>query len=63
MTPTPPAAPKGRSSAARETATLRVGEIAPDFDLPSHEGQRVSLASLRGKRIVVAFMVHAFTAT
>lgn len=64
MTATPPAPPaKGRSSLARETSTLRVGAPAPDFELAAHDGTRVSLAGLRGKRVVLAFMVHAFTNT
>ena len=63
MTTTPPTPPKGRSSVAAETPTLRVGMRAPEFDLPAHDGTRVSLAQLRGKRVVLAFMVHAFTAT
>ena len=64
MTATPPSTPaKGRSSVADATKTLRVGMPAPDFDLPAHDGTRVSLAQLRGKRVVLAFMVHAFTAT
>jgi peroxiredoxin len=48
---------------ADSTPTLRVGTPAPDFDLPAHDGTRVSLKQLRGKRVVLAFMVHAFTAT
>ncbi|TMD61970.1 MAG: redoxin domain-containing protein [Chloroflexi bacterium] len=64
MTPSPPPVPpKGRSSVGTETPTLRVGMPAPDFDLPAHDGTRVSLSQLRGKRVVLAFMVHAFTAT
>jgi peroxiredoxin len=61
---TPPATPpKGRSSVAQQTPTLRVGMAAPEFDLPAHDGTRVKLTELRGKRVVLAFMVHAFTAT
>ena len=63
MTATPPTPAKGRSSVADQTPTLRAGMPAPDFDLPAHDGTRVSLAQLRGKRVVLAFMVHAFTAT
>jgi peroxiredoxin len=63
MTATPPTPAKGRSSVADSTKTLHVGMPAPDFALPAHDGTRVSLASLRGKRVVLAFMVHAFTAT
>ncbi len=63
MSVTPPTPPKGRTSLARETPTLKVGDSAPDFTLPAHDGTRVSLATLRGKRVVLAFMVGAFTAT
>jgi peroxiredoxin Q/BCP len=55
--------PKGRTSLARETATLKPGDRAPEFSLPAHDGTRVELASFRGKRVVVAFMIHAFTRT
>ena len=54
---------KGRTSLARETATLRIGHAAPDFTLAAHDGTQVSLAALRGKRVVLAFMVGAFTRT
>jgi peroxiredoxin Q/BCP len=35
--------------------TIEIGDIAPDFSLPDAEGNTVSLASLRGKRIVLYF--------
>ncbi len=63
MSATPPTPLKGRTSLARETSTLKVGDRAPNFDLPAHDGTRVTLSALRGKRSVVAFMVGAFTAT
>jgi cytochrome oxidase Cu insertion factor (SCO1/SenC/PrrC family) len=56
-------APKGRSKLARETATLKIGAAAPDFTLPAHDGTRVSLVGLRGRRVILAFMIHAFTRT
>jgi thioredoxin-dependent peroxiredoxin len=31
------------------------GEVAPEFDLPDAEGNRVSLAGLRGQRVVLYF--------
>jgi peroxiredoxin Q/BCP len=40
---------------------LQAGTTAPDFTLNSHDGKPVSLASLRGKKVVVAFMPFAFT--
>lgn len=54
---------RGRTSLARETATLKLGDRAPDFTLPAHDGSKVSLSALRGKRVVLAFMVQAFTRT
>ncbi len=63
MSATPPAPQRGRTSLARETSTLKVGDRAPDFGLAAHDGTRVTLAALRGKRVVLAFMVGAFTAT
>jgi peroxiredoxin len=41
---------------------LKVGSVAPDFSLPAHNtDQKVSLASFRGRPVVVAFMPFAFT--
>jgi peroxiredoxin len=35
---------------------LNVGEAAPDFTLPGHMGQRITLSSFRGqKNVVLAF--------
>ena len=36
-------------------STLKVGDRAPDFSLPSHEGKTVSLADYRRKNAVVLF--------
>lgn len=55
--------PKGRTKMATETTTLKVGDRAPDFELPSHDGRQISLAGLRGKKVVLAFFSFAFTAT
>jgi len=42
--------------------TLKVGDLAPDFTLPSTSGQTVKLSDFRGKKIVVlAFFPAAFT--
>ena len=34
---------------------LKVGDVAPDFELPSDSGQTVRLSDLRGKRVVLYF--------
>ena len=44
----------GRKSMASRTSTLKVGDQAPDFDLPGHRGtERFKLSDLRGKKNVV----------
>ena len=57
------AAPTGRNKIATETKTLKVGDAAPDFTLRAHDGTEVSLAALRGRRVVLAFFAFAFTNT
>lgn len=41
--------------------SIQTGATAPDFTLSSHADQKVSLASFKGRRVVVAFMPFAFT--
>ncbi|MBX3132161.1 MAG: thioredoxin-dependent thiol peroxidase [Gemmatimonadaceae bacterium] len=38
-----------------EYSTVRVGDIAPDFTLPTDAGEPLTLSSLRGKRVVLFF--------
>jgi peroxiredoxin Q/BCP len=35
--------------------SLRVGDLAPDFTLQAHTGQRVSLAEFRNRKVVVLY--------
>jgi peroxiredoxin len=47
---------------APASSTLKAGDQAPDFTLPSTDGETVHLASLIGKStIVLAFFPAAFT--
>jgi peroxiredoxin Q/BCP len=41
--------------AKKSLKTATVGELVPDFSLPSTSGEDVSLKSLKGKRIVLYF--------
>lgn len=44
----------GRNSKASETMTLKVGDKAPDFELPGHRDQEKSrLSDYRGKKNLV----------
>jgi len=51
----PPAAPPQYS------ATLNVGDPAPDFKLPGSDGKTHSLADYKGKTVVLAWFPKAFT--
>jgi cytochrome oxidase Cu insertion factor (SCO1/SenC/PrrC family) len=52
---TPPAAPPQYS------ATLNVGDQAPDFKLPGSDGKTHSLVDYKGKTVVLAWFPKAFT--
>ena len=41
--------------------TLKEGDKAPEFRLPTEEGNPVSLAELRGKPVVLYFFPKAMT--
>ncbi|HQR18152.1 MAG TPA: redoxin domain-containing protein [Gemmatimonadales bacterium] len=40
-----------------------IGSVAPEFTLPSTAGSDVTLSSLRGRRVLLAFFPLAFTST
>lgn len=41
---------------------LKVGDVAPDFSLPSTTGGQIKLSDYRGsKTVILAFFVAAFT--
>ncbi len=53
---------KGRKSTANSTKTLKVGDMAPDFELETHNGAKWKLSDMRGKKnVVLAFYPFAFT--
>lgn len=45
------------------SAVPAVGQPAPDFTLPSTSGEKVTLSSLRGKPVLIAFFPLAFSST
>ena len=41
---------------------VKVGDMAPDFELPSHNGNKVRLSDFRGKQnVFIAFYPLAWT--
>ncbi len=40
---------------------LQVGQLAPDFTLPTHLGKTLTLSHLRGKNVVIVFYPLAWT--
>ena len=40
---------------------LKPGDAAPDFEAPAHDGRRVKLSELRGKKVVLWFYPKANT--
>lgn len=58
------AAPGNAQQPAQQLITnVKVGQPAPDFTLPDHNGNQVKLSDFKGKKnVVLAFYVLAFTA-
>lgn len=56
---------KGRTSLADRTSTLKMGDVAPDFELKPHNSDKMwKLSDQRGKsNVVLAFFPAAFTPT
>ena len=40
---------------------LVIGQMAPDFSLPSHLDKTIRLSDYRGKNVVLAFFPQAWT--
>ncbi len=40
---------------------LKVGDAAPDFTVPTHEGKTLTLSGLRGKKVLLWFYPKADT--
>ena len=45
----------------KSTPMLSIGTQAPEVTLPAHDGSTISLAELRGKRVVLWFYPKADT--
>jgi peroxiredoxin Q/BCP len=43
------------------TTRLQAGDAAPDFTLPTDTGEQISLAGLRGRKVIVYFYPAAMT--
>ncbi len=48
---------------ARFASALEVGQKAPDFELESTKGGKLSLSSLKGKNVLINFYVLDFSPT
>ncbi|AHG91160.1 alkyl hydroperoxide reductase/ Thiol specific antioxidant/ Mal allergen [Gemmatirosa kalamazoonensis] len=51
------------AATSTQAAVPTVGQPAPDFTLASTSGEKVTLSSLRGHNVLVAFFPLAFTST
>ncbi len=55
-------APAAGQQEAIAHTNLKVGEVAPDFTLPSDQQSAIKLSDYRGKKnVILAFYVLAFT--
>lgn len=48
---------------SRFASALEVGDKAPDFELASTSGGKLTLSSLKGKNVLINFYVLDFTPT
>ena len=48
---------------SRFTSALEVGDKAPDFELASTAGGKLTLSSFKGKNVLINFYVLDFTPT
>jgi peroxiredoxin Q/BCP len=46
---------------AQQPIELKVGDQAPNFSLPGTDGKTYTLADMKGKAVVLAWFVRAFT--
>ena len=47
--------------AGMAAAELKVGDAAPDFELPGSDGNTHKLSDMKGKTVVIAWFPKAFT--
>jgi peroxiredoxin Q/BCP len=40
---------------------VKAGDLAPDFELPTHDGRSFSLAAHRGRKVLIWFYPEADT--
>ena len=57
----PPQSQQPPSPPPQYSATLNVGDQAPDFKLPGSDGKTHSLSDYKGKTLVLAWFPKAFT--
>jgi hypothetical protein len=56
-----PQKPEQPATPPQYSATLNVGDRAPDFKLPGSDGKTHSLSDYKGKTVVLAWFPKAFT--